>query len=171
MEVQVTEYIDIQKRASELGCNVPTGLAILPRNFKTAESKEELFHEDATVDIRNLWRQNEVVETRLEGEGYKFPSIQEKSFEWIGPTVFISASLLSQNSTLVTVALNVLSNFVTDFFKGHLGEHTVSVNLVLEEVKKHGEDEERSYKLVNLKGTAEDLNMLNIDNIKKLVEE
>jgi hypothetical protein len=171
MEVQITDYMDVQKRAVELSCNVPTGLAILPRNFETAESKEELFHEDATIDIRNLWRQNQVVETRLEGEGRKFPSIQEKSFEWIGPTIFISASLLSQNSTLVNVALSVLANYVTDFFKGHLGEHTVSVNLVLEEVKKHGEDEERNYKQVNLTGTAGDLNKLNIDNIKKLVEE
>jgi len=170
MEVQVTDYIDVQKRAVELSCNVPTGLAILPRNFETAESKEELFHEDATIDIRSLWRQNKVIETRLEGEGHKFPSIQEKYFEWIGPTIFISASLLTQDPTLVTVALNVLSNYVTDFFKGHLGEHTVSVNLVLENVKKHGDDEERSYKLVRLNGTADDLNKLNVENLKKLVE-
>lgn len=171
MEVQVTEYIDVQKRATELDCNIPTGLAILPRNFETAESKEELFHEDSTITIRTLWRQNKIAETRLEGEGRKFPSIQEKYFEWIGPTIFIGASLYTQNPTLVNIALNVLSNYVTDFFKGHLGDHSVSVNLVFEKVSKHGDDEERSYKLVNLKGTVDDLNKLDMESIKKLVEE
>ena len=89
----------------------------------------------------------------------------------MGPTIFISTSLLTQNPTLVNVALSVLANYVTDFFKGHLGEHTVSVNLVLESVTKHGEDEERSYKRVNLKGSVSDLNKLDIENIKKFVEE
>lgn len=171
MEIQFTKYVDIQKKALELDCNVPTGLAILPRNFETAVSKEELLHEDSTITIRSLWRQNKITETRLEGEGHKFPSIQEKSFEWIGPTIFISTSLITQNPALVNVALSVLANYVTDFFKGHVGERTISINLVFENVKKHGKDEERSSRQISMKGTVDDLNKLDIENIKKLVEE
>lgn len=170
MDIQVTEYINVQKRALELNCNVPTGLAILPRNFETAETKEELFHEDSTVTIRSLWRQAQVTETRLEGEGHRFPSIQEKSFDWIGPTIFIGASMLTQNETLASIALNVLSNYITDFFKGHVGDHTVSVNIVLENVKKLGDTEETTYKQISLKGNADELNKLDIKKFKKLVE-
>lgn len=171
MEVQVIEYIDVQRRATELDCNIPTGLAILPRNFETARSKEELYHEDSTITIRSLWRQNNIVETRLEGEGKKFPSIQEKSFDWIAPTIFIGFSLYSQNPTLVNVSLSVLANYITDFFKGHLGEHIISMKIVWEDIKKHGKEEERKYKQVILKGTVDDINKLDIEKIKRLVEE
>ena len=170
MDVQVNEYFDVQKRASQLSCNVPTGLAILPRNFETANSKDELFHEDSAVTVRMLWRKAKVEETRLEGEGRKFPSIQEKSFDWIGPTIFISASMLTQNEVMVTLALNVLSNYITDFFKGHVGKHEASLGFVVENVKQTKQGEERTFKYVYFKGDPDDFNKLDAEKLKRLVE-
>ena len=115
MDVQVRQYVDVRKRALELGCSVPTGITILPRNFETAESKDDLLHEHVAADIRSLWRQAGVVETKLEGEGKKFPSIDEKSADWIGPIIFIGGLLLTQNATMANIALNVLSNYITLF--------------------------------------------------------
>lgn len=44
--------------------------------------------------------------------------MQEKSFGEIGPILFISASLLSHDPYAVTIALNVVSDYLMDFLKG-----------------------------------------------------
>ena len=115
---KISDYINVRKRAQELGCNIPTSIAILPRNFATAASKEELIHESTTPTVRVLWRQNSITETPLEQPEEKFPLAAEHSFEWIGPTIFISAMLLSQNQHLVTIALNIISNYLSEWFRG-----------------------------------------------------
>ncbi|MDK2907297.1 MAG: hypothetical protein PWQ66_1258 [Petrotoga sp.] len=116
--LKVSDYIDVKKKAEELGCNIPTSIALLPRNYELAVTKEDLIHESTTSTVRILWRQNNVIETPLEQSGEKFPCIFEHAFEWIGPTIFISAMLLSQNPHLVTITLNVISNHLTEWFRG-----------------------------------------------------
>lgn len=46
MDIQVSNYIDVEAKALELGYTAPTGLAILPRNFATAVSSSKLIYED-----------------------------------------------------------------------------------------------------------------------------
>ena len=116
--LKVSHSIDVRKRAQELGCNIPTSIALLPRNFEISSSKEELIHESTTPTVRVLWRQNGITETPLEQPEEKFPFVSEHAFEWIGPTIFISAMLLSQNPHLMTIALNVISNYLTEWFRG-----------------------------------------------------
>jgi hypothetical protein len=41
MPVSEKEYICVADRAAELGCHVPTGLAIMPKNFDTAATRQE----------------------------------------------------------------------------------------------------------------------------------
>ncbi len=101
-----------------MGCNIPSHIALLPRNFEISLSKKELIHESTTPTVRVLWRQNGVTETPLEQPEEKIPFVAEHAFEWVGPTIFISAMLLSQNPHLVTVALNVISNYLTEWFRG-----------------------------------------------------
>lgn len=136
MTIQISEYIDVKKRALELRCNAPSKLAILPRNFKSAKSKDELLHEGSVSTIRVLWRQAGISETRIEKEGERFPVIQEKAFEeWIGPIIFVGASMLSQNPHTISVALEVISNYLTDWFKGVPGDKRVKLDVVVEETK------------------------------------
>lgn len=116
--LKISDYIDVRKKAQEIGCNIPTSIAILPRNFEISKSKEELIHESTTETVRVLWRQNGVTETPLEQPEEKIPFVVEKAFGWIGPTVFIPAMLLSQNPHLVTIALGVISNYLTGWFRG-----------------------------------------------------
>jgi len=116
--LKVSDYIDVRKRAQDLGCNIPTSIAILPRNFEISSSKGELIHESTTPTVRVLWQQNGITETSLEQPEEKFPFAVEHAFEWIGPTVFISAMVLSQNPHLVTIALNIISNYLTEWFRG-----------------------------------------------------
>lgn len=51
MDIQVSEYIGIEKKASELGFNISSGLTILPKNFDTAKSPDELIYESSTATI------------------------------------------------------------------------------------------------------------------------
>lgn len=43
--------------------------------------------------------------------------------------------MLSENSTVVSIALNVLSNYLTDFFKGSFSEKKVKIEIYVEERK------------------------------------
>ncbi|MCI0485918.1 MAG: hypothetical protein L0229_04880 [Blastocatellia bacterium] len=135
MPIQITDYVNVAERAKELGCNVPTGIALLPRNFDTVASKDDLIHESSVADIRILWRQAELNETRIEKEGDKLPQAQEKSFEWVGPIIFVSALYFSQNPQGVSIALNIISNYLTGFFKGIPGNKKVRLDVVVEQTK------------------------------------
>ncbi len=154
MTVQVSEYIDVKERCLELGKNVPTGLAILPINFDIVSSKDELVHEDSVSTIRKLWRKAGIDETKIEKDGDKIPYEQRKSFELALPTVFISFSLLSQNPGLVSIALNIISNYATDFFKGVAGERKVKLDIVVEQSKT------KKCKQIHYEGDIEGLNQL-----------
>jgi len=154
MSIQTAEYIDVQQRAVELGCNVPTKLAFLPINFEEAKINDDLVFEDSVLTLRKLWRKAGIAETRIEKEGKQISYEQKKSLDVILPTVFISFSLLSQNPTLVTLALSIISNYVTDFFKGMIGERKIMIDIVVEQ------DEEKKSKRIRYEGNAEGLTTL-----------
>lgn len=130
---QISDYPDVVQRATELGCQVPTQIAILPRNYATAQSVDELLFESETPTVRVLWRKAGVVETPILASSQKTAQISEKSFEaWIAPTMFVSLSLLSQNPGLISVALGVVSNYLTDIFKGFTDRQNVKLDIVVE---------------------------------------
>jgi hypothetical protein len=135
MATQVFDYPDVEQRATELGCNIPTGLALLPRHFDTAQSKSELLHESSVIEIRRLLRQQGIIETRIEQEGEKFPYIDQKSFEWIGPTILLGAALMSQNPYVVSVLLNIISSYLFEVFRGVVGDKKVKLDIVVEQTK------------------------------------
>jgi hypothetical protein len=56
MALQVSEYPSVGQRASELGCNIPTGIAILPSNFESAKAKGELYNASGASTVRALWK-------------------------------------------------------------------------------------------------------------------
>lgn len=133
MGIQIYDFASVIEKAKELGCNIPTGLALLPRNFESAESKEDLLHESSTPTVRIIFRKQGIKETPLEYEGEKFPQISEKKFdEWVGPIIFASYALLSQNPHIISIALGVISNYLTDFFKGIPGEKRAKLDVVVE---------------------------------------
>lgn len=148
---QVEKYVDVQKRAQELGCRVPSGLALIPANFETAATKQELAHDLHGLTVRTLWREAGLEESRLEEPGEHWPSAQRDALEWLGPTIFVSASLVSENPTAVSIALSVVANYVTDFFKGVPPvQRRASLDVVVE-------DPPGSYRRVRYRGPPEGL--------------
>lgn len=152
MNIQQEAFVDVVERAQDLGCRVPTGLAILPRNFESAASKDELLHESEAPTVRILWRRDGVEETPIEAEGERFPQISEKSFEeWVGPTIFVSGTLMSQNPAIVSIALGVISNYLTDWFRGMpTGRRKAKLDIVLQVGK-------GQYKKLHYEGPVEGL--------------
>lgn len=132
MPITIENYVGIKERALELGCNIPRGLSILPSNFDSARSKSELIHESTVSDIRVLFRNAGIAESELEKQGDKFPYKQDKHIDWIGPTIFIGASFLSQNPDIISITEGIISNYLTDLFKGSFHSKNIKLNYVIE---------------------------------------
>lgn len=138
------EYPSVAERADALGVRRPTGLTMLPRNFATANAGDDLLAEATDSAVRTLWRQADLEEERLDSPEAPFPRLSEHHADWIGPTIFVSSALLSESSALVAVALGVITNYVTDLFKGVPGRHTASLKVVVE--RKNGDCVSVAYK-------------------------
>lgn len=133
MPVTRTQFVDLKSRFSELDLEMPSGLSILPSNIESARTKEDLIHESETPTIRTLWRQAAVKETRVEGSGPSFPTITKKDASFVGPIIFVSWLLLSENPAAVDMAINVVSAYIVDFFKGHTGKRKAKLDVVVQE--------------------------------------
>ncbi len=146
MTTNISDYINVSKKMADLGCRYPDRLALLPVNFKSASSITEFLQASEAATIRKLLLAEGLPLDDILNQSQRPPYLKNKSHEWVAPVIFISASLYSQNPALVSVALSVLANYATDFFKGMGGTHEVSLNIVSEKKKNE------SYKQVSYKG-------------------
>jgi len=133
MGIEIRETCDVQKRVRHLGLQSPGDLSILPRNIGTAASYDELVHESSVTTVRSLFRQEGIQETRIEPDGKDIPCIQENEFSLLLPTLFVGSLILSGNTHLLDLALNVISSYATDFFKGIPGRKKVVLKVVVEQ--------------------------------------
>ena len=111
----VAEYIDVAARARELGCRVPSRIALLPGNFATAASAAGfLFHEVAT-QVRSEWRSIGLVDTgpyRMLGP--IAADALDSSDEKVPLTVFFGADLLRVPEHPVLHALGIVASVLLD---------------------------------------------------------
>ena len=155
MAFEITDYCDVPSRAEARGFESPNSLAFLPRRFDTASSIDELVHESSVQTMRILFREEGLQESRIEREGQRIPCIQENEFAIVLPTLFVGSMILSENPHLVSVALNVFSNYCTDFFKGIPGRKKVVLDVVVEDKK------EKRSKKIHYEGEVEGLKEIN----------
>ena len=162
MATEISDYTSVRQRAAELGCTAPTRIAILPLNFDTAKNRADLQQLSEAATVKTLFRTNNIPLDDLLSSSERVPYKQNKSFEgWLAPTLFISSSLLIDNQAIVSVALNVLSNYLTDFFKGMTGRKTVKLDIVVEN------NGDASCKKISYEGDIEGLKSL-ADVLRKL---
>jgi hypothetical protein len=151
MAFTITDYIDVFAKAQSLGLNAPDGIALLPRNFQDATTRDELLHESAVQTVRSLFRQNGIPETRLEREGQRILCIQENEFALVLPTLFVGGLILTGNPHLLSIALNVIANYATDFFKGIPGRRNVVLDVIVD----------KSFKRIHYEGEIDGLKEIN----------
>jgi hypothetical protein len=130
--IEITDYLDVGQRASDLGIKAPEGACILPRGFARAKNARELVHESSALDLKTLFREADLPITAYQPDGVKIPYLQENDITWVGPALFFSAAAISQNPHIVSVALSVIANYVTDLFKGLPQPARVKLSVVVE---------------------------------------
>ena len=155
MSITVTDYVDVRAKAAELGCIVPeSGLTLLPVNFDSAATVAELRHASETSTLRKLLKGENLPLLDIVERGQRPPYIKNKSADLVLPTLFFSATFLSQNPALVSIALNVVSSYVYDRFRSLKPGRTVKCEIVIEDRKSD------KYRRIAYEGTEDGLNLL-----------
>lgn len=138
------EDLDISKRLDELGLTLPDKLTFLPDNFDTANAKEDFVFTDTMLDLRKIFRQDNSISIPALGQDTELYRTR-KSADIYLPAIFFGLSQITENPTIVSVSLNVLSNYIYDLCKGTSSKKTAHVDLYLE-TKEKGKVKKLSYK-------------------------
>jgi hypothetical protein len=133
MTITISDYPLVSDRIESFGCPYPdSGISILPINFENAASVEDLRQAAGASTIKTLFRNASIPQVDIFGADKRLPYVHNNAFEWVVPTLFLSASLLSENPNAVSVALGVIANYATDLFKGMNRQASVRLEVVVE---------------------------------------
>jgi hypothetical protein len=155
MSIAVEDYVRVDERANELGCSLPTRLAVLPINFETAATCADLRNASHTETVIKLLKGERIPIGTFLPQHEHLPYVVNKHFQWLGPTLFIPLALLNENPQIVSLAIGVLSNCITDFFKGvPRQQRNVKLTIVIEAEPK------RIYEKITYEGDVDGLNSL-----------
>jgi len=134
MSVEVSEFINVRRKLNELGAEYPTdGIALLPLNISTADSIGDLKQSSEAATIRKLLRQADIPVKDILSKEKRPPYVKNKSNDWVSPIIFVSATVWNNNPDLVSVALNIVSSYIYDAFKGVTGSRTAKLSVVVED--------------------------------------
>lgn len=128
----IIEDSNLFTKISSLNLSIPESITFLPENIENVNNQNELIFTDSTIDIKKLFRLNSVETAEL------IPiskSYNRKVADFYGPAIFISLSMLSENPNVVSVALNLLSSYIYDCFKGTTGSKKVKLEIYVETKK------------------------------------
>lgn len=165
MTISVSDYPSVADRISTLGCEFPeSGVALLPLNFESATSIAEFRQPSEASTVKTLLRTAGLPYAELVQRDQRPPYVHNNAFEWLAPTMFISVGVLSQNPNVASVALSVLANYVTDFFKGRGKDAAVKLDVVVETTKT------KTCKRISYEGSPEGLREL-ADVIREISNE
>lgn len=137
MTTNITEYTNVRQRLNEMGCNDPIGFTLLPNNFESASSIAEFRQASEAATVKTLLRSAQLPHSDILPLETRPPYIQNNAFEWFAPTLFVSFAIVSQNPHLVSVALSVIANYLTDFFCGLGDEKNIKLDIVVEKDNSH----------------------------------
>ncbi|MGY6126349.1 hypothetical protein ACW9YV_12870 [Paraburkholderia strydomiana] len=132
MGAEVRDFVSVSEKLKSLGVSLPDGLAILPGNLATATSIDDLRQQVESDTVRTLLRSNKIDYVEIFDEDDQPPYLQQYSFEWFGPTLFVSAGLLSQDPNVLSVTLGIITNYLYDLFKDSK-EAKASLDVILQQ--------------------------------------
>lgn len=164
MKTNISDYIHVFEKLDELGCSYSEGIAILPVNFETATPTTTIAQTMETLAIGKLFRMNDVPCSEIRRENEEPSYMGYRSAEWVLPTLFFSAALLSENPAIVSISLSVIANFITDRIKGTGRKQTGKLDVVIEKNKS------KTYKKISYEGPIDEIPKLD-EIVKEVLNE
>jgi hypothetical protein len=150
-KLEVGDYINIREKAAELGCAIPEGVVLLPFSFERAKDRKDLVYADSADTVKKLLTQAGVPALKIDRDGEHYSRAVYHSLEWIGPLILITAAAYTQDPNVISVTLNVLSNYLTDWFRGVPKENRKATLTFVKEMK------DGAYKRLDYSGPPENL--------------
>ncbi|MFT3844748.1 MAG: hypothetical protein QM725_06835 [Lacibacter sp.] len=130
MNYKIDTYSDFLNLADKFLQEPKLNLTFLPENLNEVQDSEKFIYSESTTDIRKVFRLDNIPIDYLTNDK---PILRaRKSADWFGPTLFIGFSILTDSPTLINISLNILSNYLYDFFKGTVSNKKVKFELVVE---------------------------------------
>ena len=156
MTTTLDNYVNVNEKIADSGCIFPSeiGIIFLPENFDIATSRSAFGMRSEAATAKTLFRNNNIPVGQILPNNDRMSYIRNNGFEWALPILFISASLISQNPSLMSLVLGELTNYLSDLFKGMTGEKIATLKIVVE--KKAGS----SCKKITYKGDVGGLKSL-----------
>lgn len=151
LQIDVLDYISVSEKATALGFQPLIGLTLLPQNFDCANKPSDFLYASEAATLKKLFRMNSIECNDLSAGQPDSRIIVQKSIDWVAPLMFLSISMVSENSNAVSLALSVIGNYLTDFFKGVSGTRKVKLSFVIDK------SVDRNYKRVDFEGSIKDL--------------
>jgi len=148
--IEIQEYIDASEKMKKLGLRKPEFMAILPRNFDTAETPDLLLYPNEAKTIHSLIRQAEIDITPLE-DGILFKD--EQSFTFVAPLILFTSIIIAQNPHLINITINIISDYIYDRIRGTRKNANLKLEYIIE--TRNGD-----YKKLNYEGNIDGLNNL-----------
>lgn len=142
MDYTIEEY-KVEDKFEKLNLSLPDNISFFPENLLTAEKKAEFIFTDNMIELNKHFKLNQLELSILGGDTELYRS--RKNADIYLPAIFFSLSAIAENSTVVSVSLNVLSNYVYDALKGTIGKKKAHVEFHIE-TKENGKVKKISYK-------------------------
>lgn len=145
------EYEDLENVEDILQLNGAhlSSICVLPDNYSTTKNSDEYLYSSSLETVRKLAKQNDLPLTII-GKNEDYELVENRAVEWFVPVLFISSLYYSQNPEAVTIALNMLANYLTKLFKTK-SDTDVNLKVILQD------EETKKTKKVKYKGPAEGL--------------
>jgi hypothetical protein len=148
MNYKIEEYT-IADNLKRLDLKLPSQLSFLPENIESAEKRDELIFTESMIELNKYFKANDLALDIFGGDTELYRS--RKNADIYLPALFFSFSVISENPHLISVSLNILSNYIYDSLKGTIGKKTTHVEFHIESKEKG------KVKKIDYKGDAEGL--------------
>jgi len=131
MSIETRKIQNYGPRLRELALSSSSDVVLLPSNLEKISGADDLIFESTTPTTEKILREAGIPVSSLSIEGDP-KQRGRKGLEWIGPVILITSAVYMENPHVISMTVGVISNYLTDFFKGFAGDKKVKLDFVVE---------------------------------------
>lgn len=153
MQTHICVAYDVRARAREMGLPDVEDLAMLPGGLDQAAEPIGLYHESEAATLRKFFAEQGLLMQEL-ASSRELEIDVKKSADWIAPVIFVGSAIWSENEHVVSLAVDLLSSYISEFIAGVRPKIPVKLTFIVERTK------QRDFKQVTFEGTVEGMKEL-----------